>query len=74
MKQEKEENHEKIAVYTWQDGQPCRMKGYPNRITRQACIFPSILKSYIPYIENLNFFVRGVNTGSLGKKWRQEKS
>jgi hypothetical protein len=44
------------------------VKGYPNRITRQACIFPSILKSYIPNIENLNLFVRGVNTGSLEDK------
>lgn len=62
-------------MYTWQNCQPCSVKGYPNRITRQACILPSILKSYIPNIENLNFFVRGVNTGSLKKKTRgkQEK-
>lgn len=55
-------------MYTWQNCQPCSVKGYPNRITRQACILPSILKSYIPYIENLNLFVRGVNTGGLEKK------
>lgn len=71
----KRKNHRKRAVYTWQNCQPCSVKGYPNRITRQACILPSILKSYIPYIENLNFFVRGVNTGSLKKNRRgkQEK-
>lgn len=71
----KRKNHGKRAVYTWQNCQPCSVKGYPNRITRQACILPSILKSYIPYIENLNFFVRGVNTGSLkkNKRGKQEK-
>lgn len=66
--EKKRKNHWKKAVYTWQNCQPCSVKGYPNRITRQACILPSILKSYIPYIENLNFFVRSVNTGSLEKK------
>lgn len=69
----KRKNHRKRAVYTWQNCQPCSVKGYPNRITRQACILPSILKSYIPYIENLNFFVRGVNTGSLKKKQEGSK-
>lgn len=69
----KRKNHGKRAVYTWQNCQPCSVKGYPNRITRQACILPSILKSYIPYIENLNFFVRGVNTGSLKKNKREAR-
>lgn len=72
-REKKRKNHWKRAVYTWQNCQPCSVKGYPNRITRQACILPSILKSYIPYIENLNFFVRGVNTGSLEKKKREAR-
>lgn len=62
------------AVYTWQDCQPCRVKGYPNRITRQARIFPSILKSYIPNIENLNLSVRGINTGGLENREAREKA
>lgn len=69
----KRKNHRKRAVYTWQNCQPCSVKGYPNRITRQACILPSILKSYIPNIENLNLFVRGVNTGSLKKNKREAR-
>lgn len=62
------------AVYTWKNCQPCRVKGYPNRITRQARIFPSILKSYIPNIENLNLFVRGINTGGLENREAREKA
>lgn len=50
------------------------MKGYPNRITRQARILPSILKSYIPDIENLNLFVRGINTGGLENREAREKA
>lgn len=62
------------AVCTWQNCQPCRVKGYPNRVTRQARVFPSILKSYIPNIENLNLFVRGVNTGGLENKGSKKRA
>lgn len=63
------------AVYTWQNCQPCRVKGYPNRITRQARIFPSILKSYIPNIENPpNFFVRQIVITRLENKKAREKA
>lgn len=32
------------GVYTFENCQPCRVMGDPNRITRQTCILPSILK------------------------------
>lgn len=50
------------------------MKGYPDRITRQARVLPSILKSYIPNIENLNFLVRGIDTGSLENKGSERRA
>lgn len=36
------------GVYTFENCQPCRVMGDPNRITRQTCILPSILKRDIP--------------------------
>lgn len=35
-------------VCTWQDCQPCRVKGDPDRVTRQARILPRVLKGDIP--------------------------
>lgn len=72
LNQEKEKPRRERAVYTWQNCQPCRMKGYPDRITRQARVLPSILKSYIPNIENLDFLVRGIDTGSLENRGARE--
>lgn len=36
------------AVYTFQNGQPCRVMGESDRVTRQARILPRILKGDIP--------------------------
>lgn len=36
------------AVYTFQNGQPCRVMGQSDRVTRQARILPRILKGDIP--------------------------
>lgn len=36
------------TVYTFQNGQPCRVMGESDRVTRQACILPRVLKGDIP--------------------------
>lgn len=36
------------AVYTFQNGQPCRVMGESDRVTRQARILPRVLKGDIP--------------------------
>lgn len=36
------------TVYTFQNGQPCRMMGESDRVTRQARILPRVLKGDIP--------------------------
>lgn len=41
---ESREERERRGVYTFENCQPCRVMGDPNRITRQTCILPSILK------------------------------
>lgn len=39
---------ERSTVYTFQNGQPCRVMGESDRVTRQACILPRVLKGDIP--------------------------
>lgn len=36
------------TVYTFQNGQPCRVMGQSDRVTRQARILPRVLKGDIP--------------------------
>lgn len=36
------------TVYTFQNGQPCRVMGESDRVTRQARILPRVLKGDIP--------------------------
>lgn len=41
------------------------MMGDPDRIARQASIYPSILKGHIPQLEHLHLLVGGVEASRL---------
>lgn len=53
------------VVYTWKNRQPSSVKGDPNRVTRQARIFTSVLESNVGQEEDLDLFIRGVYTCRL---------
>lgn len=50
---------------TFQNGQPCRVMRESDRVTRQACILPCVLKGHIPQVKHFHFFVGSVDAGSL---------
>lgn len=53
------------TIYTFKNGQPCRMVREPNGVSGQAGILASILKSDIRQVENLHLLVGGVDSCSL---------
>lgn len=67
MRQNKGKEKQNTSVYTWKHRQPSSVIGEPNRITRQACILPSIFKCYIGQVENFYLLICSVNTCGLGE-------
>lgn len=47
LPRQKQDTERISAVYTFQNGQPCRVMGESDRVTRQARILPRILKGDI---------------------------
>ena len=55
---------------TFNNSQPGRVIGDPNRISRQAGVLPSVIKRHISQVEDFHFLVCGVKAGGLeNNKW-----